>query len=68
MSKAKDLRDKSIEELHETVQDLRRELFDDRFKHGTRQLTDTAAITRAKRDIARAMTVLREKQRAEQAA
>ena len=66
--KAKELRDLSIEELKTKTQDLRKELFDHQFKHGTRQLTDTAVLNRTKRDIARAETVLAEKQRAEASA
>ncbi len=61
--KAKELRDQSIEELKTTLGDLRKGLFDHQFKHGTRQLTDTAVLKRTKRDIARAETVLGEKQR-----
>lgn len=60
----KELREKSVEELREEEQRLRRELFDIEFKHGTRQLLDTTSIGRARKDIARVMTVLTEKQRA----
>ncbi len=63
----KELREKSLEELREEEQRLRRELFDLEFKNGTRQLLDTASITKAKRDIARVLTVLNEKNRAEKA-
>ena len=59
---AKDYREKSIDELKETVEELRRTLFDHEFKHGTRQLTDTAILRRTKREIAQVLTVIREKE------
>lgn len=65
--KATEMHDKTIAELKEEETRLRRELFDLRFKHGTRQLMDTAAVSRAKKDVARVLTVLAQKQR-EQAA
>ena len=66
--KAKEFREQPASELAETIKDLRRTLFDHEFKHGTRQLTDTAVLTRTRRDIARAETVLKEKLRETSAA
>jgi large subunit ribosomal protein L29 len=43
------------------VGDKRQELFNLRFQHATGQLENTAAMTRAKRDLARALTVARER-------
>jgi large subunit ribosomal protein L29 len=43
------------------VGDKRQELFNLRFQHATGQLEDTAALQRAKRDLARALTVARER-------
>lgn len=43
------------------VGDKRQELFNLRFQHATGQLEDTAALKRAKRDLARALTVARER-------
>jgi large subunit ribosomal protein L29 len=43
------------------VGDKRQELFNLRFQHATGQLEDTAAMKRAKRDLARALTVARER-------
>ena len=43
------------------VGDKRQELFNLRFQHATGQLEDTAAMNRAKRDLARALTVARER-------
>jgi len=60
--KAQELRDSSVEELREKEQTMRRELFDLEFKHGTRQLADTASLSRARKDLARLLTVLREKE------
>jgi large subunit ribosomal protein L29 len=39
----------------------RQEVFNLRFQHATGQLEDTAGMKRAKRDLARAMTVARER-------
>ena len=39
----------------------RQELFNLRFQHATGQLEDTAGMKRAKRDLARALTVARER-------
>jgi large subunit ribosomal protein L29 len=45
----------------ELVGNKRQELFNLRFQHATGQLEDTAAMARGKRDLARAMTVARER-------
>jgi large subunit ribosomal protein L29 len=45
----------------ELVGTKRQELFNLRFQHATGQLEDTAALGRAKRDLARALTVARER-------
>jgi large subunit ribosomal protein L29 len=45
----------------ELVGKSRQELFNLRFQHATGQLEDTAAMKRAKRDLARALTVARER-------
>ena len=45
----------------ELVGNKRQELFNLRFQHATGQLEDTAAMRRAKRDLARALTVARER-------
>jgi len=59
--KTKDLRTNSVDELVAEESRLERELFDLRFKHGTRQLLDTDSMRRARRDIARIKSVLAEK-------
>ncbi|MCP4503465.1 MAG: 50S ribosomal protein L29 [Deltaproteobacteria bacterium] len=62
---AKELRELSRGELREKEEKLRRDLFDLRFKHGTRQLEDTSSIKRARKDLARLLTVASQKELAE---
>ena len=57
-----DLRDMSDSELTEHVATARRELFGLRFQHATGELDNTASLKRAKREIARALTVQRERE------
>jgi large subunit ribosomal protein L29 len=45
----------------ELVGNKRQEIFNLRFQHATGQLEDTSAMKRAKRDLARALTVARER-------
>ena len=59
---AKELRSKSKEELQQELVALKDELFKLRFQHATNQLDNTAQIAQVKRDIARVMTIQREKQ------
>ena len=58
---AKDLRDMSEKELIEHVTTARKEIFGLRFQHATGELENTAGIRVAKRDLARAFTVARER-------
>jgi large subunit ribosomal protein L29 len=60
---AKELRDMPDDELAETVLTLRKDLFGLRFANATGELENTAGISRARRDLARALTVVREKER-----
>ena len=60
--KADELRDHSDAELAERIQTARRELFGLRFQHATGELDSTATLRRAKRDIARALTIARERE------
>lgn len=48
--------------LGEAVNEAYRELFNLQFQKGTRQLQDTTAVRRARRQIARLRTILRERQ------
>ena len=59
--KAVELRDLSETELLEHHQTARRELFGLRFQHATGELDNTAGLAHAKREIARALTVARER-------
>lgn len=58
--KAKELRDLSKEELGEKLNDLGQELFNLRFQKATQQLSNTSAISKVKKDLARVKTVQRE--------
>lgn len=65
--KASELREKTVDELTALNTERRRELFDLRFKHYTGQLLDTASLRKARRDIARIETILRERTLAQSA-
>jgi len=60
--KASELRDLDDRELAKHVTELSKELFGLRFSNATGELDDTAGIGRAKRDLARALTVKRERE------
>jgi large subunit ribosomal protein L29 len=60
--KASELRDLSDAELAEHVRTARRELFGLRFQHATGELDNTSSLARAKREVARALTVVRERE------
>ena len=57
----KDLRAMNVEELNAKLKELKEELFTLRFQHAINQLDNPHKITEVKHDIARVMTVLREK-------
>ena len=57
-----ELRDMSDGELLEHVATSRRELFGLRFQHATGELDNTASLKHAKQEIARALTVQRERE------
>jgi large subunit ribosomal protein L29 len=59
--KPAELRDMSETELREHVRTTRRELFGLRFQHATGELDNTAGLARAKREVARALTILGER-------
>ena len=60
--KAGELRNLTNEELTQAVRDLRRELFNLKFQLSTGQLEKTDRLAQVRRDIARALTLLRERQ------
>jgi large subunit ribosomal protein L29 len=57
-----ELRDLTERELVEHVGTARRDLLGLRFQHATGELDNTATLRRAKREIARALTVARERE------
>jgi large subunit ribosomal protein L29 len=59
--KAKEIRDMEDSELVKQVGVLRKEVFGLRFANATGELDDTAGVGRARRDLARALTVARER-------
>jgi len=61
--RARELRELSREELEQRVRDWKRKLLNLRFQLASGQLQNTAEIKKTKRDIARALTVLRERER-----
>jgi len=61
MLKAKDLRERSVEDLRELERTLSKEIFGSRFKNFTNRLDDTSSLRKNRRDLARVKTVLLEK-------
>ncbi len=59
--KAKELREMSSEQLSAKLKELKDELFNLRFQLAINQLDNPHKITDVKRDIARVMTILSEK-------
>jgi large subunit ribosomal protein L29 len=59
---AKQMRDLDRAELDKQIATMRKDLFGLRFANATGELDDTAGIPRAKRDLARALTVVRERE------
>jgi large subunit ribosomal protein L29 len=59
--RSSELRDLTETELREHVHTARRELFGLRFQHATGELDNTAGLKKAKREIARALTIARER-------
>jgi len=62
--KADELRGLELVDLEAKVKALEEDLFKVRFQHATAQLTDTSKIGKAKRTLARAKTLLFERQSA----
>ncbi|MFO7886739.1 MAG: 50S ribosomal protein L29 [Eubacteriales bacterium] len=60
--KARELREKTVNELDGVLVDLKSELFNLRFQLATGQLENTSRIKTVKKDIARVKTVLRERE------
>jgi large subunit ribosomal protein L29 len=60
--KASEIRDMDDTELTKRLVELRREVFGLRFSNATGELDNTAGLGRARRDLARALTVARERE------
>jgi large subunit ribosomal protein L29 len=56
--KAKDLRERSLEDLKELEKSLRKDLFQHRFKNFTNRLDNTSIIRKTHQDLARVLTLL----------
>ncbi|MCI6087668.1 MAG: 50S ribosomal protein L29 [Absicoccus sp.] len=63
---AKEIREKTNEELQAQISTLKDELFNLRFQQATGQLENTARLKTVKKDIARIKTVLTERANAGQ--
>ena len=61
---AKEIRDMDDKELGERVANLRKDLLGLRLSNATGELEDTANLPRMRRDLARALTVARERETA----
>ena len=59
--KAVELAKLSVEELNAKLKELKSELFNLRFQHAVNQLENPHKIADVKKDIARVMTILHEK-------
>jgi large subunit ribosomal protein L29 len=59
--KAREIRDLDDAELVKHVATLRKEVFGLRFAAATGELDDTAGLGRSRRDLARALTIARER-------
>ncbi len=62
--KASDLRTKTVDELTDSLMDLRKERFNLRFQKASGQLENTARARQVRRDIARVKTILHDMQQA----
>ncbi|GGL51346.1 50S ribosomal protein L29 [Wenxinia marina] len=58
---AKELRDKTPDQLRDQLVQLKKEAFNLRFQQATGQMESTARMRTVKRDVARVKTILNEK-------
>ncbi|MGI9388452.1 MAG: 50S ribosomal protein L29 [Boseongicola sp.] len=58
---AKELRDKTLDQLRDELTSLKKEAFNLRFQQATSQLENTARMRSVRRDAARVKTILIEK-------
>ncbi len=62
MASASEYRERNAQELAEIADNLRAEIFNARFQKHTEQLDKTSTLGSARRDLARVLTVLRERE------
>ena len=58
---AKELRDKTPDQLRDELANLKKEAFNLRFQQATNQLENTARMRQVRRNVARVKTILNEK-------
>ena len=56
-----DIRAKTLDELKDELETLKKEQFNLRFQRATQQMESTARVRQVRRDVARVKTVMREK-------
>jgi large subunit ribosomal protein L29 len=61
--KVAEVRELDVDDLQRRLAETRRELFNLRFQHATGQLENTGQLKEVRRNIARLLTVLNQKQR-----
>ena len=61
--KNRKLRDASIDELHKQLRDAQEELMNLRFRQATGELTDYTRLRQTRRQIARLMTIVDEREK-----
>ncbi len=66
--KAKDLRERTTEDLGELSAQLEKDLFSQRMKNHTGQLEDTSLLGKTRRDLARIKLILSERKTAAEGA
>jgi large subunit ribosomal protein L29 len=59
--KAKELRERSAEELNKSLSDLEEQLFKLRFQKSTGQIENPVKIREVRKDIARVLTIINER-------
>jgi large subunit ribosomal protein L29 len=59
--KAEDLRELPVDELEQQARELKRKLFNLSFQKATGELDNTAEMVKTRKDIARVLTVVRER-------
>lgn len=67
MAEIDEIRNMNDQDLAENLDSTQRDLMNLRFRTATMQLTDTNAVKRTQRKIARIMTVIRERELSESA-